>query len=211
MAWLPDGFVTPGRLDLPTGSPPPPRTNPRRTSSPTRVADQLREHARSYWERPGTGIEQLCRVPPIRHRDDREHGCPSAALLDENWSLPDLHESGLHGGQCALARRTCRTRGKATSPAPGRGRGPWTRRSSSSSVWQMMCLKMASSLSTGRRSRCVTSASGAVRSPHRRAWSSAVKFSRSLWRSPLPGRPGRRRRSGARRSGCRVGGGLPAL
>ena len=50
----------------------------------TAVADQLREQRESYWQRPGAGVEQLVReYLSVRHRDDPEHGCPSAALLDE--------------------------------------------------------------------------------------------------------------------------------
>ena len=50
----------------------------------TAVADQLREQRESYWEQPGVGVEELVReYLSVRHRDDPEHGCPSAALLDE--------------------------------------------------------------------------------------------------------------------------------
>ena len=50
----------------------------------TTVADQLREQRESYWEQPDAGVEQLVReYLSVRHRDDLEHGCPSAALLDE--------------------------------------------------------------------------------------------------------------------------------
>src|SRR5438874_5974991 len=50
----------------------------------TTVADQLLEQRETYWHRPGAGVEQLVReYLSVRHRDDPEHGCPSAALLDE--------------------------------------------------------------------------------------------------------------------------------
>jgi AcrR family transcriptional regulator len=50
----------------------------------TTVAEQLREQREGYWQRPGAGVEQLVRgYLSVRHRDDLEHGCPSAALLDE--------------------------------------------------------------------------------------------------------------------------------
>src|SRR5436190_8056573 len=50
----------------------------------TTVADQLREQRDGFFGRPGTGVEQLVReYLSVQHRDDPEHGCPSAALLDE--------------------------------------------------------------------------------------------------------------------------------
>src|SRR5215218_1121954 len=52
----------------------------------TAVADQLREQRDSYRSAaPGrAGVEQLVRAYlSVKHRDDPEHGCPSAALLDE--------------------------------------------------------------------------------------------------------------------------------
>ncbi len=50
----------------------------------TTIAEQLREQRESYWQQPGAGVEQLVReYLSVRHRDDPEHGCPSAALLDE--------------------------------------------------------------------------------------------------------------------------------
>jgi len=50
----------------------------------TTVTDQLREQRETYWERPGADVEQLVReYLSVEHRDDAEHGCPSAALLDE--------------------------------------------------------------------------------------------------------------------------------
>ena len=65
----------------------------------TAVADQLREQRQTYWERPGAGVEQLIReYLSVRHRDDPEHGCPSAALLDEI-------------GRCAASTRQAYTEG----------------------------------------------------------------------------------------------------
>jgi TetR/AcrR family transcriptional regulator, transcriptional repressor for nem operon len=52
----------------------------------TAVADQLREQLERYRSQAvdREGVEQLVReYLSIEHRDDAEHGCPSAALLDE--------------------------------------------------------------------------------------------------------------------------------
>ena len=52
----------------------------------TAVADQLREQREGVAGavRAGAGIEELVRGHlSVRQRDDREDGCPSAALLDE--------------------------------------------------------------------------------------------------------------------------------
>ena len=63
----------------------------------TTVADQLREQRETYWQRPGAGVEQLVReYLSVRHRDDPEHGCPSAALLDEIGRSSGPYEAGLH-------------------------------------------------------------------------------------------------------------------
>ena len=65
----------------------------------TAVADQLREQRESYWQRPGADVEQLVReYLSVRHRDDLEQGCPSAALLDEI-------------GRCSRATRQAYTNG----------------------------------------------------------------------------------------------------
>jgi len=49
----------------------------------TAVADQLRRQLERY-RAQGDGVEQLVReYLSIEHRDDLQHGCPSAALLDE--------------------------------------------------------------------------------------------------------------------------------
>src|SRR5207248_7505997 len=51
----------------------------------TAVADQLGVQRERYAQAPDRrGVEQLVReYLSTAHRDDREHGCPSAALLDE--------------------------------------------------------------------------------------------------------------------------------
>ena len=52
----------------------------------TAVADQLSQQLGRYRAQGSDrkGVEQLVReYLSIEHRDDREHGCPSAALLDE--------------------------------------------------------------------------------------------------------------------------------
>src|SRR5205814_8485533 len=50
----------------------------------TTVSEQLRDQRETYWQRPDAGVEELVRdYLSVRHRDDPEHGCPSAALLDE--------------------------------------------------------------------------------------------------------------------------------
>ena len=52
----------------------------------TAVADQLRQQLERYRAQGSDreGVEQLVReYLSIEHRDDPEHGCPSAALLDE--------------------------------------------------------------------------------------------------------------------------------
>ena len=70
----------------------------------TTVADQLREQRESYWERPGAGVEQLVReYLSVRHRDDPEHGCPSAALLDEIGRCPASTKEAYTDGMLAIA------------------------------------------------------------------------------------------------------------
>jgi TetR/AcrR family transcriptional regulator, transcriptional repressor for nem operon len=70
----------------------------------TAVADQLREQRESYWERPGAGVEQLVReYLSVRHRDDPEHGCPSAALLDEIGRCAVSTKQAYTDGMLALA------------------------------------------------------------------------------------------------------------
>jgi len=69
----------------------------------TTVADQLREQRERYWE-PGTDIEQLVRgYLSTRHRDDPEHGCPSAALLDEIGRCPAATKRAYTEGMLSIA------------------------------------------------------------------------------------------------------------
>jgi TetR/AcrR family transcriptional regulator, transcriptional repressor for nem operon len=76
----------------------------------TTVAEQLRAQRETYWNRPDTGVEQLVReyLSP-RHRDDTEHGCPSAALLDEigrcSTSTKRAYTKGLLGIADEIASR----------------------------------------------------------------------------------------------------------
>ena len=68
------------------------------------VADQLREQRETYWQQPGAGVEQLVRkYLSVRHRDDREHGCPSAALLDEIGRCPASTKQAYTDGVLAIA------------------------------------------------------------------------------------------------------------
>ena len=70
----------------------------------TTVADQLREQRETYWQRPGAGVEQLVReYLSIRHRDDPEHGCPSAALLDEIGRCPTSTKQAYTEGMLSIA------------------------------------------------------------------------------------------------------------
>src|SRR5688500_2575732 len=69
----------------------------------TMVAEQLREQRETYWQRPG-GVEQLVReYLSVRHRDDPEHGCPSAALLDEIGRCPASTKQAYTEGVLAIA------------------------------------------------------------------------------------------------------------
>ncbi len=70
----------------------------------TTVTDQLREQRETYWERPGADVEQLVReYLSIRHRDDPEHGCPSAALLDEIGRCSTSTKQAYTDGVLAIA------------------------------------------------------------------------------------------------------------
>jgi TetR/AcrR family transcriptional regulator, transcriptional repressor for nem operon len=70
----------------------------------TTVADQLREQRETYWQQPGAGVEQLVReYLSVRHRDDLEHGCPSAALLDEIGRCPAATKRAYTDGVLAIA------------------------------------------------------------------------------------------------------------
>ncbi len=68
------------------------------------VAEQLREQRENYWQRPGPSVEQLVReYLSVRHRDDSEHGCPSAALLDEIGRCPTSTKQAYTDGVLAIA------------------------------------------------------------------------------------------------------------
>ena len=70
----------------------------------TTVADQLREQRETYWQQPGAGVEELVRgYLSIRHRDDPEHGCPSAALLDEIGRCPTSTKQAYTEGMLSIA------------------------------------------------------------------------------------------------------------
>ena len=70
----------------------------------TAVADQLREQRESFWERPGAEVEQLVRdYLSVRHRDDPERGCPSAALLDEIGRCPTSTKQAYTDGMLSIA------------------------------------------------------------------------------------------------------------
>ena len=77
----------------------------------TTIADQLRQQLERYRSAPPgrTGVEQLVReYLSIAHRDDVEHGCPSAALLDELGRGSDLTKSTYTEGIVALADEIAR-------------------------------------------------------------------------------------------------------
>src|SRR5438128_11029709 len=70
----------------------------------TAVADQLREQLERYRAQASDreGVAQLVReYLSIAHRDDREHGCPSAALLDEIGRCGDLTRDAFTEGVLA--------------------------------------------------------------------------------------------------------------
>src|SRR5271166_4745604 len=70
----------------------------------TTVTDQLREQRETYWQRPGAGVEQLVReYLSVRHRDAPEHGCPSAALLDEIGRCSTSTKQAYTDGVLAIA------------------------------------------------------------------------------------------------------------
>ena len=70
----------------------------------TTIADQLREQRETYWQRPGAEVEQLVRdYLSVRHRDDPEHGCPSAALLDEISRCPASTKHAYTEGMLSIA------------------------------------------------------------------------------------------------------------
>jgi len=70
------------------------------------VADQLRQQLERYRSAaPGrAGVEQLVReYLSVTHRDEIEHGCPSAALLDELGRGSDATKDAYTNGVVALA------------------------------------------------------------------------------------------------------------
>jgi TetR/AcrR family transcriptional repressor of nem operon len=72
----------------------------------TTVADQLRQQLERYRAGPPgrAGVEQLVReYLSVAHRDDIEHGCPSAALLDELGRGSDATKDAYTDGVVALA------------------------------------------------------------------------------------------------------------
>jgi AcrR family transcriptional regulator len=70
----------------------------------TTVAAQLLEQRENHWQRPGAGVEQLVReYLSVRHRDDAEHGCPSAALLDEIGRCATNTKQAYTDGMLAIA------------------------------------------------------------------------------------------------------------
>jgi AcrR family transcriptional regulator len=78
----------------------------------TTVADQLREQRDTYWQRPSASVEQLVRdYLSVRHRDDPERGCPSAALLDEigrcSTSTKQAYTDGMLAITDDIAARLC--------------------------------------------------------------------------------------------------------
>jgi len=72
----------------------------------TAVADQLHEQRERYLAAaPGrAGVEQMVReYLSVEHRDDVEHGCPSAALLDEIGRGTDATKRAYTEGVLAIA------------------------------------------------------------------------------------------------------------
>ena len=71
----------------------------------TAVADQLRQQLERYRAQASDreGVEQLVReYLSIEHRDDLEHGCPSAALLDEIGRCSDATKHAYTDGVLGL-------------------------------------------------------------------------------------------------------------
>jgi TetR/AcrR family transcriptional regulator, transcriptional repressor for nem operon len=72
----------------------------------TAVADQLRQQRQRYRAQASDreGVEQLVReYLSIEHRNDLEHGCPSAALLDEIGRCSDATRNAYTEGVLGLA------------------------------------------------------------------------------------------------------------
>ena len=71
----------------------------------TAVADQLRQQLERYRAQASDreGVELLvCDYLSIEHRDDPEHGCPSAALLDEIGRCSDATKRAYTDGVLGL-------------------------------------------------------------------------------------------------------------
>ena len=70
----------------------------------TAVAEQLRAQAGGFGQPPGAaGVEQIVReYLSVGHRDHREEGCPSAALLDEIGRCSDTTKQAFTGGVLAV-------------------------------------------------------------------------------------------------------------
>ena len=69
------------------------------------VADQLGQQRERYSAQASdrAGVEQLVReYLSVAHRDDREHGCPSAAMLDEIGRCTDLTKQAYTEGILGL-------------------------------------------------------------------------------------------------------------
>lgn len=68
------------------------------------VSDQLRGQLERYWQEPGASVEQLVRdYLSVAHRDDAQHGCPSAALLDEIGRCPSPTKRAYTEGMLSIA------------------------------------------------------------------------------------------------------------
>ena len=71
----------------------------------TAVAEQLRAQAGGFGAQPpgAAGLEQIVReYLSVGHRDHREEGCPSAALLDEIGRCSDTTKQAFTGGVLAV-------------------------------------------------------------------------------------------------------------
>ena len=71
----------------------------------TAVAEQLRAQAGGFGAQPpgAAGVEQIVRqYLSVGHRDHREEGCPSAALLDEIGRCSDTTKQAFTGGVLAV-------------------------------------------------------------------------------------------------------------
>ena len=69
------------------------------------VAEQLRAQAGGFGAQPpgAAGVEQIVReYLSVGHRDHREEGCPSAALLDEIGRCSDTTKQAFTGGVLAV-------------------------------------------------------------------------------------------------------------